>query len=372
MPFGYEAREFLRKKLIDQDVDVKVDYVKPANNGYPAKTCCTVTVGGVNIAEALISKGFATALRHRDDDDARSSVYDDLLAAETRAVKSNKGIHNKSEAPIHRVAEISNKQQVEKFYSSMRRDARVPAIVEFVVSGSRVRVLIPKHTCIGSFVLAGISCPRTGRDGQPDQPFAREALEFTKNLCHQRDVVLEIEGTDKSGSFVGHLLLNNNNNLSELLLEKGLATLHPSAQRFSRFSSLEAAEAEAKSKRVGLFKDYDPEKEKAEKEAKEAATLDTKKRRNGACDSVSAEVREQGERRGAGRRGGGGVRCLCVPVCACVFVFVRVRVFVGLWVCVCVCLCVCVLLTHNRTSPCQQLTNLHAKNRSGDGVGDGD
>lgn len=66
-----------------------------------------MTIGGINIAEALISKGLATALRHRQDDDQRASQYDDLLAAESRASKNGKGLHSKKEPPMHRVADIS-------------------------------------------------------------------------------------------------------------------------------------------------------------------------------------------------------------------------------------------------------------------------
>ena len=86
---------------------MKVDYIKPPSDGFPERTCATVTISGINVAEALISKGFATALRHRQDDDQRSSCYDDLLAAETRAIKNGKGLHSKKEAPIHRVADLS-------------------------------------------------------------------------------------------------------------------------------------------------------------------------------------------------------------------------------------------------------------------------
>lgn len=39
-----------------------------------------------NIAEALISKGLAYCLRHRQDDDQRSSQYDELMAAEARYI----------------------------------------------------------------------------------------------------------------------------------------------------------------------------------------------------------------------------------------------------------------------------------------------
>ena len=92
-------------------INVKVDYIKPPSDGFPERTCATVTIGGINVAEALISKGFATALRHRQDDDQRSSCYDDLLAAETRAIKNGKGLHNKKEPPIHRVADLSGVSQ---------------------------------------------------------------------------------------------------------------------------------------------------------------------------------------------------------------------------------------------------------------------
>ena len=49
IPFMFEAREFLRKKLIGQNVHITVDYIQPANtNGaqeFPEKTCCTVAIG---------------------------------------------------------------------------------------------------------------------------------------------------------------------------------------------------------------------------------------------------------------------------------------------------------------------------------------
>ena len=93
-------------------MNIKVDYIKPPSDGFPERTCATVTISGINVAEALISKGFATALRHRQDDDQRSSCYDDLLAAETRAIKNGKGLHSKKESPIHRVADLSGVSQL--------------------------------------------------------------------------------------------------------------------------------------------------------------------------------------------------------------------------------------------------------------------
>lgn len=48
IPYMFEAREFLRKKLIRKPVKVIVDYIQPAQDKYPEKTCCTVMVGKVN------------------------------------------------------------------------------------------------------------------------------------------------------------------------------------------------------------------------------------------------------------------------------------------------------------------------------------
>lgn len=60
-----------------------------------------------NVAEALVSKGLATVIRYRADDDQRSSKYDLLLAAEERAKKKGVGLHSKKDPPIHRVADVS-------------------------------------------------------------------------------------------------------------------------------------------------------------------------------------------------------------------------------------------------------------------------
>lgn len=47
IPWMFEAREFLRKKLIGKKVNVVVDYIQIAKDNFPEKVCCTVTIGGV-------------------------------------------------------------------------------------------------------------------------------------------------------------------------------------------------------------------------------------------------------------------------------------------------------------------------------------
>ena len=97
------------------------------------------------------------------------------------------------------------------------------ATVDFVFSGSRLKLFVPKETCLITFLIGGIECPRTERprrDGKPGMepgnifdgnilpdigwkycnlgdPCAVEAANFTRDLCQQRDVTVEIETMDK-------------------------------------------------------------------------------------------------------------------------------------------------------------------------------
>lgn len=45
VPWLFEAREFLRKKLIGKRINVIVDYVQEARESLPERSCCTVMVG---------------------------------------------------------------------------------------------------------------------------------------------------------------------------------------------------------------------------------------------------------------------------------------------------------------------------------------
>ncbi|CAB0017471.1 unnamed protein product [Nesidiocoris tenuis] len=49
IPWMFEAREFLRKKLIGKKVNVKVDYTQPARDNFPEKQCCTVLINNTEL-----------------------------------------------------------------------------------------------------------------------------------------------------------------------------------------------------------------------------------------------------------------------------------------------------------------------------------
>ncbi|KAJ8394362.1 hypothetical protein AAFF_G00047690 [Aldrovandia affinis] len=287
IPYMFEAREFMRKKLIGKKVNVTVDYIRAATAAndvgggsipaFPERTCATVTIGGINIAEALISKGLATVIRYRQDDDQRSSHYDELLAAEARAIKNAKGLHSKKEVPIHRVADISGEtQKAKQFLPFLQRAGRSEAVVEYVFSGSRLKLYMPKETCLITFLLAGIECPRGSRNTpgglQEAEPFSDEAMLFTKELVLQREVEVEVESMDKAGNFIGWLHIDGLN-LSVALVEHALSKVHFTAERSSYYKTLVSGEEAARQRKEKVWANYE------EKPAEEVVQVTEEKER---------------------------------------------------------------------------------------------
>lgn len=63
----------------------------------------------------------------------------------------------------------------------------------------------------------GIACPRGARAATGNlpaseaEPFGEDALAYTKLLCMQREVQVQVEGMDKAGNFIGWLWIGNTN-----------------------------------------------------------------------------------------------------------------------------------------------------------------
>jgi len=265
IPWMFECREFLRKKLIGKKVHCLLDYISPARDNFQEKYCYTVTIGGQNIAELLVAKGLATIVRYRQDDDQRSSRYDELLAAEAAAVKAGKGLQSKKEATSVRINDLTvdHSRIKQQYLPSWQRALRTEAIVEFIASGSRFRLFLPKDSCLVTFLLAGISCPRSSRPAvggvpaQEGEPFGDEALTFVREKILQRDVSVHIDTTDKAAtSVIGWLWTEGNVNLSVLLVEEGLAKVHFSAEKTEYYRSLKSAEDSAKAAKKKIWANY--------------------------------------------------------------------------------------------------------------------
>ncbi|CAG8444479.1 574_t:CDS:10 [Acaulospora morrowiae] len=246
--YNYEAKEFLRKKLIGKTVRVTIDYQKPASEGYEAKECATIKLGEFNPAEALLERGLAHIIRHRRDDEDRSSCYDQLLIAEQKAQSNAKGIHSSKEPPTYRIGDASeNAAKARQFLHSLQRIGRIGGVVDFVNNATRFKIYLPKEGHKITFVLGGVRGPRPGRTpSEKSDPYAIEALEFANRKLLQRDVEIEVENVDKTGGFIGSLWLNKTDNYAELLLKEGFAKVHSYGADASRLHAAEMVAMEAK------------------------------------------------------------------------------------------------------------------------------
>ncbi|KAL3512036.1 hypothetical protein ACH5RR_024753 [Cinchona calisaya] len=284
-PYAREAKEFLRTRLLGRQVHVSMEYsrkvsmaegpvaptttadskvmdfgsvflVSPVKDGDDAPPTASAAAGshqaGVNIAELLVSRGFASVIRHRDFEE-RSNYYDALLAAESRAIAGKKGIHSAKDPPVMHITDLltAPSKKARDFLPFLQRNRRMPAVVEYVLSGHRFKLLIPKETCSIAFSFSGVRCP--GRD----EPYSDEAIALMRRKIMQRDVEIEVETVDRTGTFLGSLW-ESKTNMAVTLLEAGLAKLQTSfgTDRIPDAHLLVQAEQSAKRQKLKIWENY--------------------------------------------------------------------------------------------------------------------
>ena len=258
-PFRDEAKEYLRKKIIGKHVRLSIDGSRPAAGEYDAKEVATITYNDKNIGLLLVQEGWCSVVRHRRDDTDRAPNYDELLAAQETAKEAKKGMWSGKPAKAKQYVDASETLQKAKIQlSTLQRQKKIPAIVDYVKGGSRFTVLIPRENVKLTFVLGGIRAPKSAR-GEKDkgEPFGQEAHDLATKRLTQRDVELDVHNVDKVGGFIGELYINKES-FAKILVEEGYATVHAySAEQSGNATELLAAEQRAKKARKGLWVDWD-------------------------------------------------------------------------------------------------------------------
>ncbi|BAS78969.1 Os02g0523500, partial [Oryza sativa Japonica Group] len=124
------------------------------------------------------------------------------------------------------------------------------AIVEYVFSGHRFKLTIPKETCSIAFSFSGVRCP--GKD----EPYSNEAIALMRRRILQRDVEIEVEAVDRTGTFLGSLW-ESKTNMASVLLEAGLAKLSSfGLDRIPDANVLMRAEQSAKQQKLKIWENY--------------------------------------------------------------------------------------------------------------------
>lgn len=94
--------------------------------------------------------------------------------------------------------------------------------------------------------LADVDCPESG------QPFGKNAKQFTSNEVFGKTVKYYVTTTDRYGRSIAKIYYNNGKYLSEEIIRNGLGWWY---YKYSKDKNLEKLEAEASSKKLGLFQD---------------------------------------------------------------------------------------------------------------------
>jgi len=167
-----------------------------------------------------------------------------------------------------------------QFLPFLQRAGRMQAVVEFIASASRYRLYIPRETCVITFLLSGVSCPRGDRTMPggvftEGEPFGNEATAFIKEQIMQKEVEIEVETMDKGGNFIGWCF-EGINNMSVQLVEEGFASSFM-ADRSNYGSQIQIAEDSAKRRRLRRWANYS--EEEANKESSKVEEESEKKRK---------------------------------------------------------------------------------------------
>jgi len=295
--YAYEAKEFVRKRLIGQRVKCLFDYSLASSTtataapgqkkqDSPDRAFYSVYVDKNNIAVELSEAGLASARVHKGGEQ-RSRDYELILLAEDRAKQAHKGVHASAEkAPVFYVNDISqlDVSQARQYLPFFKRAGKLRGVVEFEFGATRAKLFVPKENSFIILSLHAVSGPKK------TDPLGKEAVEFLHDLVHQRDVEFDVIGQDKGGSFIGNMYLNKKN-VAASLLEEGFVETHRGSLKESESSTeFLIAEEEAKRKKKNIWKDYDEKAEEEKRKKREEEREHKSKPKQEFIDVIVTEI----------------------------------------------------------------------------------
>lgn len=236
-PYATECKDRLRVLTVGKAAKVNIHYEKEipiGQNKTEKRQFGTISVGKrADIGEVLITEGLATTQRHRDDDE-KSSRYDELVAAESIAKASNKGMHSSSEYKPKTVNDLSDPKKAKTYASTLQRAGLTKAVVDYCFNGSRFKLLIPSENCYIMFALSNVRCPQPSPNvGSRNQtkaaePFGDNSKRHSRLNIIQRTVEINCTGVTMGGVMTGDLYVGTGaqrRDYSIELVASGLATV---------------------------------------------------------------------------------------------------------------------------------------------------
>lgn len=276
-PYAWEAKEYLAKRLIGQEVVYRSEYTKSGGAGGGAggpfggnanKEFGIIYLGEENIVETMVSEGLLEVRRSKGE---VSPVLQSLIDAEEAAKAAGRGKWS-SQPPKKRelLHEHPNPNSL--------KGKTFNGTVENVRNGGNIQVYLDLGSEQGvqkylnaTIMVTGIRSPDKNRANE--SKYFDESKFFTESRLLNRDVKVHIEKIDRN-SYLGSVLLGTNN-LSEALLRQGMARCNDSSISLTKApEKLRAAEREAKQKRLRIWENYVDNRGDGPSEAYEAKILE--------------------------------------------------------------------------------------------------
>jgi len=148
----------------------------------------------------------------------------------------------------------------------LTRKKGINCVCEYVFTGSRLKLYLPEHSCLVSFVIAGVRTPRRPdrkeNSEEPQEDLNKIVTDYvTKKLTHQ-NVRITVNAADKGDNLIGTVFLGKQN-LGLHLVQKGYGSVFSQSSREEDrdnafIQELFGAQRQAKNKRIGIWKNWTP------------------------------------------------------------------------------------------------------------------
>lgn len=225
-PWAWDSREFLREKLVGNEVTFS--YEKPPNSNREYGFVWLGDESGENIVQTMVREGLVTVRREsRPLEPHKQEELQRLIEIEDQAKSAGRGKWSSNVNPNDKIREIKWTQENPSHIVKMYNGNPVKAIIEHVRDGSTVRAFLLPDFYYVTLMISGIRCPgvKLDSDGKPDLtikiPFADEARYYVETRLLQRKVEIRLESVNNA-NFIG-TIIHPKGNIAESLLREGLA-----------------------------------------------------------------------------------------------------------------------------------------------------
>ena len=273
-PWAFQAKEYLRKKLIGKEIKCEFNYGKNAKieNTNKSNNNTSNTINKkmrfytvyyhddknnercLNVD--LIENGYANIVTFKIEDGEPTKELDNMRIAEQNAKDKKNGIYSPKTPIIYNYSDLvgANKSKKKEFVSFLLGLKNIECTVEFCFSGYKLKLRIEKKQCYINFGMIGIKTfTKDKNNTEVINKYYQEALDYVNEIILQRDGFCDILTADRMGNYFGNFYFNKKNFALELL-KKGYAVVDEQ-NKYSNINVSEFLEAEkfAKEKKIGLW-----------------------------------------------------------------------------------------------------------------------